>query len=66
MADKVDVTFSMTAEDLEFLAHAMRFVRGGIAQEDETLRGYWQVVFERALDEHFEPVQHSAESREES
>ncbi len=54
MADRVDVTFSMTGRDLSFLAYVMKFISGGINDEDETIRGYWQVIFERAFDEHFE------------
>jgi hypothetical protein len=54
MADRVDVTFSMSGRDLSFLAHAMNFISGGIANEDETMRGYWQVMFERALEGNFE------------
>jgi hypothetical protein len=51
MADNVDITFDMTVDDLEFLVFAMKFLEGGI--EQETLRGYWQTVFERMLDKEF-------------
>lgn len=51
MAQKADITFQMTVEDLEFLVFAMKFLEGGI--EQETLRGYWQTVFERTLDQRF-------------
>ena len=51
MVEKTEITFQMTVEDLEFLVFAMKFLEGGI--EQETLRGYWQTVFERKLDEEF-------------
>jgi hypothetical protein len=38
MPDKIDVTFSMTARDLSFLAYALEFISGGIDDKDETIR----------------------------
>jgi hypothetical protein len=54
MADRVDLKFSMSARDLSFLAYAMEFISGGINDKDETIRGYWQEMFQRALDDNFE------------
>jgi hypothetical protein len=51
MAEKANITLEMTVDDLEFLVFAMKFLEGGI--EQETLRGYWQTVFERMLDKEF-------------
>jgi hypothetical protein len=61
MANKVDVTLRMTAEDLAFLADALRFVKGGIGEENETRCSFWQMTFERALEEYFEPVEDADE-----
>jgi hypothetical protein len=54
MSDRKDVTFSMSWEDLSFLSYALGFISGGIKDKDETIRGYWQVTFERALKDNFE------------
>ena len=43
--NRVNVTFSMSGRDLSFLAYSMKFISGGIDSKDETLRGYWQVMF---------------------
>ena len=53
MADRVNVTFSMSGRDLSFLAYSMKFISGGIDSKDETLRGYWQVMFERCAGRQF-------------
>jgi hypothetical protein len=49
MAEKVDVTLSVTGEDLAFLVWAMHALKG-----KDDLAGYWRVVFQRTLEENFE------------
>jgi hypothetical protein len=47
------ITFAMTPEDLAFLASAMEFLASGLSPAQENLWGFWQLTFQRALDEHF-------------
>jgi hypothetical protein len=39
MPGRKDVTFSMSWEDLSFVAYALEFVKGGIDDKDESVRG---------------------------
>ena len=50
-AERADIRLSMSEEDLRFLISALNTLEGGI--EKEKLRGFWQVTFERLLDDHF-------------
>jgi hypothetical protein len=52
MADKVDVTFSMSATDVEFLIWAMDRLKGG-PHDKEHLLGYWRSSFPQAGEDHF-------------
>lgn len=56
MTRPVEITLKMSAEDLSFLSYALGAVQGGINDELESLRGYWEVHFRRLLDEHFEEI----------
>jgi hypothetical protein len=49
--ERADIRLSMSEADLRFLISALNTLEGGI--EQEKLRGYWQVTFERLLDDHF-------------
>jgi len=55
MADRVDVTFKMTAADLKFLMWAMEFLEGGPHDYEKEIKE-WAYQFRRALDDHFEEV----------
>jgi hypothetical protein len=58
MAAAANVTFEMTVEDLEFLVFAMRFMKGGVSEEED-MREYWETVFQRALDKEFPATENS-------
>ena len=60
MADKVQVTFSMTDKDLVFLMWAMDFLEGGPHNRDAECRE-WAYQFRRAIDDNFEEVEAAAE-----
>ena len=50
-AERADIRLSMSEEDLRVLISALNTLEGGI--EKEKLRVFWQVTFERLLDDHF-------------
>ena len=56
MADeRVPITFSMSADDLQFLIWAMRFCQGGPHHEEKQLQR-WEAIFTQAIGKHFDEL----------
>lgn len=53
MAKPKKVPLEFTETDLSFLVWAMEFLDGGVDDETEKKRQYWEVMFRKAIDDHF-------------
>jgi hypothetical protein len=53
--ERKNVTFSMTADELEFLTWAMRFLRGGPHDYEKELER-WEAIFTQSIGKYFEEL----------